>query len=59
MEARRKGSSGQWIDWLSWGADMPKSSQKKQHVSTMEAPDALPEMSEALETLDQELGFLD
>ena len=59
MEARKKGSSSQWIDWLSGDADMPKSSQTTQHVSTMEEPDALPELSEALETLDQELGFLD
>ncbi len=38
---------------------MPKSSPKKQHISTMEEPENLPELSEALETLDQELGFLD
>jgi hypothetical protein len=38
---------------------MPKSSPKKQHISTMEEPETLPELSEALETLDQELGFLD
>jgi len=59
MEARRKGSSNQWIDWLDGSGDMPKSSPKKQHISTMEEPENLPELSEALETLDQELGFLD
>tara|TARA_B100001564_G_scaffold335630_1_gene325145 strand:- start:1111 stop:1896 length:786 start_codon:yes stop_codon:yes gene_type:complete len=59
MEARRKGSSNQWINWLDGNGDMPKSIPKKQHISTMEEPESLPELSEALETLDQELGFLD
>ena len=28
------------------------------HISTMEAPESLPDLSDALETLDQQLGFL-
>ena len=38
---------------------MPKTSMEKMHISTMEAPESLPELSDALETLDQQLGFLD
>ena len=59
MEARRTDSSNQWKDWLDGNGDMPESPQRKQHVSTMEEPDGLPELTDALETLDQELGFLD
>ena len=59
MEARRETSSNQWKDWLDGNGAMPKSTHKKQHVSTMEEPDGLPELTDALETLDQELGFLD
>ena len=33
--------------------------QKTQHVSTKQAPDKLPSLDDALDTLDQELGFLD
>jgi len=59
MEARRTASSNQWKDWLDGNGAMPESTQRKQHVSTMEEPDDLPELTDALETLDQELGFLD
>ena len=59
MEARRTGSSNQWKDWLDGNGAMPELTQRKQHVSTMEEPDDLPELTDALETLDQELGFLD
>ena len=59
MEARREASSIQWIDWLDGKGDRPKSNPKKQHISTMQEPDSLPQLDEALQTLDQELGFLD
>ena len=59
MEARRKGSSNQWVNWLDGSGDKPTPVPKKHHVSTMEEPESLPQLSEALETLDQELGFLD
>tara|TARA_B100001287_G_scaffold126888_1_gene106976 strand:+ start:3280 stop:4758 length:1479 start_codon:yes stop_codon:yes gene_type:complete len=59
MEARSSGASRAWIDWLNGEGEMPESTPKRNHVSTMEAPENLPELSDALETLDQELGFLD
>jgi hypothetical protein len=59
MDARRKGLSNQWRDWLDGNGAMPESTHRKQHVSTMEEPDGLPDLTDALETLDQELGFLD
>jgi hypothetical protein len=59
MDARRKGLSNQWKDWLDGNGAMPESTHRKQHVSTMEEPDGLPDLTDALETLDQELGFLD
>ena len=37
--------------------EMPVVDQKAMHVSTMEAPESLPNLVEALETLDEELGF--
>ena len=59
MDVRIDGSSKEWIDWLSGDGEMPKTSMKKLHISTMEAPESLPDLSDALETLDQQLGFLD
>jgi hypothetical protein len=38
---------------------MPETIETMRHVSTMQAPEELPDLSEALETLDEELGFLD
>ena len=59
MDVRSDGSSKVWINWLSGEGEMPKTSIKKTHISTMEAPESLPDLSDALETLDQQLGFLD
>ena len=59
MDARKDSSSKEWINWLSGDGEMPKTSMKKSHISTMEAPESLPDLSDALETLDQQLGFLD
>lgn len=59
MEARSKGASNPWTDWLLGKGEMPEVSQKVQHVSTMQAPESLPELTDALATLDEELGFLD
>ena len=59
MDARNKRSSQSWKDWLSGIGEMPIVDQKAMHVSTMEAPESLPNLVEALETLDEELGFLD
>jgi len=59
MDARNKRSSQPWKDWLSGIGEMPTVNEKVMHVSTMEAPESLPNLAEALETLDEELGFLD
>ena len=59
MDARKDGSSKEWTNWLSGDGEMPKTSMEKLHISTMEAPESLPDLSDALETLDQQLGFLD
>ena len=59
MDARNQRSSQPWKDWLSGIGEMPVVDQKAMHVSTMEAPESLPNLVEALETLDEELGFLD
>ena len=59
MNARKEHSSEIWLDWLSGDGEMPLFEPKTQHVSTKQAPDNLPSLDDALETLDQELGFLD
>ena len=59
MDARRKGFSEAWKSWLSGEGEMPETIETMRHVSTMQAPEELPDLSEALETLDEELGFLD
>ena len=38
---------------------MPTTTETMLHVSTMEAPETLPKLTEALETLDKELDFHD
>ena len=59
MDARCEGSAQAWKDWLSGEADMPRTTETLLHVSTMEAPETLPKLTEALETLDKELDFDD
>ena len=59
MNARKENSSEIWLDWLSGNGEIPHLEPKTQHVSTKQAPDNLPSLDDALETLDQELGFLD
>ncbi len=59
MDARKAGSSKVWINWSKGEGKMPESITKIQHVSNMQAPEQLPDLSEALDVLDQELGFLD
>jgi hypothetical protein len=59
MDARKEHSSEIWLDWLSGDGEIPLFEPKTQHVSTKQAPDNLPSLDEALDTLDQELGFLD
>jgi hypothetical protein len=59
LRLRRPERAEIWMNWLSNGGEIPPSLERKVHESTMEAPDGLPGIGEALEILDQELGFLD
>jgi hypothetical protein len=56
---RRPDRAKVWIDWLSNGGEVPEVVLPERYKSTMQAPDELPNLGDALETLDQELGFLD
>ncbi len=56
---RRPDRAEVWIDWLSNGGEVPEVVLPERYKSTMQAPDELPDLGDALETLDQELGFLD
>jgi hypothetical protein len=59
LQLRRPERAEIWMQWLSSGGELPEVAVSKLHKSTMEAPTELPELGDALETLDQELGFLD
>ena len=59
LRLRRPERAEVWIEWLSKGGELPEIVVPERHKSTMEEPGELPELGEALETLDQELGFLD
>jgi len=59
LKLRRPERAEIWIKWLSEGGEIPENAEVKIHKSSMQAPDELPNIDEALETLDQELGFLD
>ena len=59
MNARKEGSQNPWIQWLSGEGEIPMRKRPERHVSNMEEPGELPDLNDALETLDQELGFLD
>jgi hypothetical protein len=59
LRLRRPERAEVWIEWLSNGGELPEVAVSERHKSTMQAPSELPELGDALETLDQELGFLD
>ena len=59
LKLRRPERAELWIKWLSEGGEMPQNVEVKIHKSSMQEPSELPNIDEALETLDQELGFLD
>jgi hypothetical protein len=61
MDARRKGRSQQWKDWLTDEGTLPEPIVAIQeiHQSTGEAPDELPDVDDALNMLDDTLGFID
>ena len=59
LKLRRPERAEIWMKWISEGGKIPENVQVKIHKSSMQAPDELPSIGEALQTLDQELGFLD
>ena len=59
LRLRRPERAELWINWLSEGGEIPPTQEHKIHQSTMQAPGELPGLGDALEILDQELGFLD
>ena len=59
MEARSVGSSEQWIAWLAGNGPHPESNELQRHVSKMEPPESLPELSDALEALDYDYQTLE
>ncbi len=59
LKLRRPERARIWIKWLSEGGEIPQNAVVEIHKSSMQAPNELPNIDEALETLDQELGFLD
>ena len=59
LRLRRPEREKIWVEWLSNGGELPEIVVQERHQSTMQEPGELPEISEALEILDQELGFLD
>ena len=61
MDARRKGRSQQSKDWLRNEGTLPEPIVATQeiHQSTGEAPDELPDVDDALNMLDDTLGFID
>jgi hypothetical protein len=59
LRLRRPERAEVWTEWLSNGGELPEVAVSERHKSTMQAPSELPDLNDALETLDQELGFLD
>jgi hypothetical protein len=61
MDARREGRSQAWKNWLSDNGSLPEPIAPIQdvHHSTGEAPDELPNLDDALDMLDDTLGFID
>ena len=61
MDARREGRSQQWKDWMSSDGPLPEAIAPVQevHQSSGEAPEELPDLDDALNMLDDTLGFID
>jgi hypothetical protein len=59
LTLRRPERCKSWKTWLSEGGSHPTTIQKPLPQSTLEEPGELPELEDALDFLDQELGFLD
>jgi hypothetical protein len=54
LEIRRAGRAEAWKTWLAGDGDQPTSSARSVHQSTMEAPKELPNLDDALNTLDED-----
>ena len=59
LKLRRPERAEIWMKWITEGGKIPENIQVKIHKSSMQAPEELPSIGDALQTLDQELGFLD
>ena len=59
LTIRRPERCQAWTSWLAGEGDQPTTPEHPRPQSSMEAPEELPELGEALDVLDQELGFLD
>lgn len=59
LRLRRSERCDKWLAWLHDGGQQPTVQERPVHTSTGEAPDSLPNVDDALDVLDQELGFLD
>ena len=61
MDARREGRSQAWKNWLTDSGPLPEPIAPVQevHQSSGEAPDELPNLDDALDMLDDTLGFID
>jgi hypothetical protein len=60
LKVRREKRYLQWISWLEGDGEMPTNPlPPSPHQSSLQDSDELPELSDAIDILDQELGFID
>ena len=59
LRLRRAVRCESWLAWLSGEGTQPTVQERPVHISSREAPETLPNVDDALDVLDQELGFLD
>jgi len=60
LKVRRENRYLQWIAWLEGEGEMPSNPlPPSRHQSSMQESDELPGLGDALDILDQELGFID
>ena len=60
LKFRRENRYIQWIAWLEGNGEMPSNPlAPSPHQSSLQESGELPELSDALDVLDQELGFID
>jgi len=53
LALRRAERSQAWQAWLAGEGEQPSSEKRTVHVSQMEAPEELPELDDALRSLDE------